>query len=78
MSTLCQDFFSRVNIGPLKSADKWCRNSELFVSSVDASSDDFAVDNTTEDVDEDDLDCSIRSDDSKSFKNTRFLDSATF
>lgn len=77
MATLGKDFFSRVDIGSLKSADKWGGDSELLISSVDTSSDDFAVDNTAEDVDKDNLDASIRSDDSEGFEDTRFLDSAT-
>ena len=77
MATIGEDFFSRVDVGSLKSADEWGGDSELLICSVDTSSDDFAVDNTAEDVDKDNLDTSIRSDDSEGFEDTRFLDSAT-
>ena len=75
MASLSKNGLGRVDIGSFKSADKWDRNSELFVGSVDTAGDDLAVDDSAENVDKDDLDASIRSDDSEGFEDSGFLDS---
>ena len=77
VSRLCQNFLCRFDVRSLQSAYNWARNAQICVGAVDTSSDNFAVDNSSKNVNQNDLDLRIGGDDAEGLEYAFFFNSTS-